>query len=168
MTNKMGLLAEWIQKDCQSGQSCFAERRVAMSEFGGKFDYLNETLLVMSANSKASSAEKVEIRKKWLEEAEQAREFLNHIRSNTQNTMKSTQNLSRELSEFRTGGKQKEETDGHGGSLLSSIESQLDNLESTFKESIGKLSAELQSASAGRVRKRTRESDKRAQTQISR
>ena len=72
--------------------------------------------------------------------------MLSHIRGNTGTTNKKIGDLLWQIGELRTGGTQKDTPDNNGGSLLSVLEVQLDNIATSLKEEFGKLSADLRAA----------------------
>ena len=146
VNEKLDVLGEWLRKDCESGQSCFEETRVTMADFAKKFDVLSESIKFMSATSKTSAHEEAEVKKKMMVEFANSREFLSHIRGNTGTTNKKIGDLLWQIGELRTGGTQKDTPDNNGGSLLSVLEVQLDNIASSLKEEFGKLSADLRTA----------------------
>ena len=143
VNEKLDVLGEWLRKDCESGQSCFEETRVTMAEFAKKFDVLSESIKFMSATSKTSAHDEAEVKKKIMVELANSREVLSHIRGNTGTTNKKIGDLLWQIGELRTGGTQKDTPDNNGGSLLSVLEVQLDNIASSLKEDVGKLSADL-------------------------
>ena len=145
MNEKLDGLSEWMKKDCESGQSCFEETRVGMADFAKKFDVLSESIKFMSATSKTSAHDEAEVKKKMMLELANSREVLSHIRGNTGTTNKKIGDLSWQIGELRSGGTQKDTADQNGGSLLSVLEVQLDNIASSLKE-VGKLSADLREA----------------------
>ena len=146
VNEKLDVLGEWLRKDCESGQSCFEETRVTMADFAKKFDVLSEAIKFMSATSKTSAHEEAEVKKKMMVEFANSREVLSHIRGNTGTTNKKIGDLLWQIGELRTGGSQKDTSDNNGGSLLSVLEVQLDNIASSLKEEFGKLSADLRTA----------------------
>ena len=148
MNEKLDGLTEWMKKDCESGQSCFEETRVTMAEFAKKFDVLSESIKFMSATSKTSAHDEAEVKKKMMLELANSREVLSHIRGNTGTTNKKIGDLLWQIGELRSGGTQKDTADTNGGSLLSVLEVQLDNIAvaCSLKEEVGKLSADLREA----------------------
>ena len=146
MNEKLDGLTEWMKKDCESGQSCFEETRVTMAEFAKKFDVLSESIKFMSATSKTSAHDEAEVKKKMMIELANSREVLSHIRGNTGTTNKKIGDLLWQIGELRSGGTQRDTADQNGGSLLSVLEVQLDNIATSLKEEFGKLSADLRGA----------------------
>ena len=148
MNEKLDGLTEWMKKDCESGQSCFEETRVTMAEFAKKFDVLSESIKFMSATSKTSAHDEAEVKKKMMLELANSREVLSHIRArgNTGKVDKKIGDLLWQIGELRSGGTQRDTADQNGGSLLSVLEVQLDNIASSLKEEFGKLSADLREA----------------------
>ena len=135
-----------IRKDCESGQSCFEETRVTMADFSKKFDHLSESIKFLTATTKTSAHEEAEVKKKMMSEFSSSREVLSHIRGNTSTANKKIGDLLWQIGELRTGGTQKDTPDNNGGSLLSVVEVQLDNITTSLKEEFGKLSADLRAA----------------------
>ena len=139
VNEKLDVLGEWLRKDCESGQSCFEETRVTMADFSKKFDHLSESIKFLTATTKTSAHEEAEVKKKMMSELSGSRELISHIRSNTSTTNKKIGDLLWQIGELRTGGTQKDAPDNNGGSLLSVVEVQLDNIATSLKEEFGKL-----------------------------
>ena len=146
MNEKLDGLTEWMKKDCESGQSCFEETRVTMADFAKKFDVLSESIKFLTATSKTSAHEEAEVKKKMMVEFANSREVLSHIRGNTGKVDKKIGDLLWQIGELRSGGTQRDTADQNGGSLLSVLEVQLDNIATSLKEEFGKLSADLRGA----------------------
>ena len=146
VNEKLDVLGEWLRKDCESGQSCFEETRVTMADFSKKFDHLSESIKFLTATTKTSAHEEAEVKKKMMSEFSSSREVLSHIRGNTSTANKKIGDLLWQIGELRTGGTQKDTPDNNGGSLLSVVEVQLDNITASLKEEFGKLSADLRAA----------------------
>ena len=79
--------------------------QVSIQSFGDKFGNLSDTLKDIVSSHRVRYATEDEMRKKILSEISGAKEFLQHIRSNTQSVSKSFQNLVWETQEMRCGGK---------------------------------------------------------------
>ena len=146
VNEKLDVLGEWLKKDCETGQSCFEETRVTMADFSKKFDDLSESIKFLTAATKTSAHEEAEVKKKMVSELSSSREFISHIRSNTSTANKKIGELLWQVGELRAGGTQKDAPDNNGGSLLSVLEVQLDNIATSLKEEFGKLSADLRAA----------------------
>ena len=146
LTKETARLADFLQQDVTTGQSCFEELRKAIAGFATQFESLKEALLLISSNSKMAAAEEKDVRKKLLEEAKGTKEVCTHSRNNSQTIMRHCSNMLWELRELRTGGTQKDHVDSNGGSILCGIESQVDNLETSTKEGFTKLGIDVVTA----------------------
>ena len=98
-------LADHMEKDLDLGASTLGRVQESIQGFGDKFGNLSDTLKDIVSSHRARYATDDEMRKKILFEIGGAKEFLSHIRSNTQSVSKSFQNLVWETQELRCGGK---------------------------------------------------------------
>lgn len=96
-----------------------ALKRTTMANFAKQFEGLSDTTKAMTGSSKSVAYEEHEVKKKLLKEFEAIREVMNHVRSG---------NIAWQVQELRTG-----TSNGQGGSLLSTLEVGLDNLDAAVR-----------------------------------
>ena len=77
-------LADHLEKDLDLEASTLDHVQVSIQSFGDKFGNLSDTLKDIVSSHRARYATENELRKKILSEIGGAKEFLQHIRSNTQ------------------------------------------------------------------------------------
>ena len=86
-------LADHMEKDLDLGASTLNRVQESIQSFEDKFGSLSDTLKDIVSSHRVRYATDDEMRKKILFEIGGAKEFLSHIRSNTQSVSKSFQNL---------------------------------------------------------------------------
>ena len=119
-----------------------------LEEFGNAFGSLADTLKDLFSGQRVKDSMAEDQRRRVLAELSTCKNVLEHIRTNTQNIVKSASNSSWELRELRTGGTAKDsgEVDAQKGSLLATLGVLGENQMSATIEQLGKLSADLRDA----------------------
>ena len=141
-------LADHLEKDLDLGASTLDHVQVSIQSFGDKFGNLSDTLKDIVSSHRARYATEDELRKKILSEIGGAKEFLQHIRSNTQSVSKSFQNLVWETQELRCGGKDAASgtASNQGGSLLAALNVTMENQGTLILEHLNKMGLEIKDA----------------------
>ena len=141
-------LADHLEKDLDLGASTLDHVQVSIQSFGDKFGNLSDTLKDIVSSHRARYATEDEMRKKILSEISGAKEFLQHIRSNTQSVSKSFQNLVWETQEMRCGGKDAASgtVSTQGGSLIAALNVTMENQGTLILEHLNKMGLEIKDA----------------------
>ena len=141
-------LADHMEKDLDLGASTLDRVQESIQSFGDKFGSLSDTLKDIVSSHRARYATDDEMRKKILFEISGAKEFLNHIRSNTQSVSKSFQNLVWETQELRCGGKDAASgtVSNQGGSLIAALNVTMENQGTLILEHLNKMGLEIKDA----------------------
>ena len=141
-------LADHLEKDLDLGASTLDHVQVSIQSFGDKFGNLSDTLKDIVSSHRARYATEDEMRKKILSEIGGAKEFLQHIRSNTQSVSKSFQNLVWETQELRCGGKEAASgtVSNQGGSLIAALNVTMENQGTLILEHLNKMGLEIKDA----------------------
>ena len=141
-------LADHLEKDLDLGASTLDHVQVSIQSFGDKFGNLSDTLKDIVSSHRARYATEDEMRKKILSEIGGAKEFLQHIRSNTQSVSKSFQNLVWETQELRCGGKDAASgtVSNQGGPLIAALNVTMENQGTLILEHLNKMGLEIKDA----------------------
>ena len=141
-------LADHMEKDLDLGASTLDHVQESIQSFGDKFGNLSDTLKDIVSSHRARYATDDEMRKKILFEISGAKEFLQHIRSNTQSVSKSFQNLVWETQELRCGGKDAASgtVSNNGGSLIAALNVTMENQGTLILEHLNKMGLEIKDA----------------------
>ena len=141
-------LANHVEKDLELGSSTMDHVQESIHNFGDKCGSLSDTLKDIVSTQRARSSTHEEMRKKLLSEVTGAKEYLQHIRSNTQNASKSIQNLLWETQELRCGGKDAAsgQVSNQGGSLLALMSVTIENQGTLILEHLNKMGLEIKDA----------------------
>ena len=141
-------LATHLEKDLDLGASTLDHVQESIQHFGDKFGSLSDTLKDIVSTHPARSSTEEEMRKKLLAEVMGAKEYLQHVRSNTQNTSKGLQNLLWEVQELRCGGKDAANgtVSNQGGSLLAAMSVTIENQGTLILEHLNKMGLEIKDA----------------------
>ena len=141
-------LADHMEKDLDLGASTLNRVQEPIQSFGDKFGSLSDTLKDIVSSHRVRYATDDEMRKKILFEIGGAKEFLSHIRSNTQSVSKSFQNLVWETQELRCGGKDAASgtVSNNGDSLIAALNVTMENLGTLILEHLNKMGLEIEDA----------------------
>ena len=117
-------------------------------KFGEAFNKLSETIKDLYAQQRVSSSSTDDVQKQVLKDLSVVKEFLGHIRTNTNGVAKSAKNLEWEAQELRTGGsnQQSGQASVKGGSLLATLSVESSNQADSLLEAIGRLNSSLTEA----------------------
>ena len=142
IVNSIQKLVDSFQRIDPSQTACTLE------EFGNALGSLADTLKDLFSGQRVKDSMAEDQRRRVLAELSTCKNVLEHIRTNTQNILKSVSNSSWELRELRTGGTAKDsgEVDAQKGSLLPTLGVLGENQMSATIEQLGKLSADLRDA----------------------
>ena len=143
------LIVNSIQKLVDSFQRIDPSQTAGtLEEFGNSFGSLADTLKDLFSGQRVKESLAEDQRRRVLAELSTCKNILEHVRTNTQNTSKSTSNSAWELRELRTGGPAKDsgEVDAQRGSLLATLGVLGENSMSATIEHLGKLAADLRDA----------------------
>ena len=147
MENQLKCLSKYIAKDVDLGQSTLDSMEFTLDKFGTSFNTLGDTLKDMFASQRTSGSKEEDLRKTVISELAGLKEVLGHVRSNTNSQMKEMRNVAWETRELRalttdTSG----DTSASGGSLLLTIDKNLQAAANGCIEAMAKMTSELMGA----------------------
>ena len=147
MEGQLKSLSKYIERDVDLGQSTLDNMESTLDKFGTSFNTLGDTLKDMFASQSTSGNTEEDLRKRALNELSGLKEVMGHARTNTMNQVKEMRNATWETRELRSSTTDTSgDTSASGGSLLLTIDKNLQAAANSCIEATEKMTSTLMEA----------------------